>query len=72
MKILTLTCFAATLLGRAVSQSITVGIYSQETVIPWHPKVAASVDQSVLLNGSYYLLDRTNGGVRNPETDGLG
>jgi hypothetical protein len=38
--------------------------YKLASKIPWSPKNATSVDQSVVFNGTYYLSDRTNGGVQ--------
>ena len=37
------------------------GPYSQTAVVPWKPQNATSVDGSTVVNGTYYLSDRTNG-----------
>ncbi|KAF7172823.1 hypothetical protein CNMCM5623_004952 [Aspergillus felis] len=37
--------------------------YQLASTIPWSPKNATSVDQSVVYNGTYYLADRTNKAV---------
>ncbi|KAK9311890.1 YVTN repeat-like/Quino protein amine dehydrogenase [Lipomyces starkeyi] len=37
--------------------------YHMRTVVPWEPKNATSVDQSVINNGYYYLSDRSNAAV---------
>lgn len=34
--------------------------YSIAKTVPWTPQKATSVDQSVIINGTYYLSDRTN------------
>ncbi|KAK5678376.1 hypothetical protein LTR17_027663 [Elasticomyces elasticus] len=41
----------------------TASIHSLQTTIPWSPKAASSVDQSIVYNDTYYLADRTNAGV---------
>lgn len=41
--------------------ALASGPYSQTTVVPWKPKNATSVDVSTVVNGIYYLSDRTNG-----------
>jgi len=38
--------------------------YTLKATIPWHPKPPSSVDQSLIYNDTYYLSDRTNGGVQ--------
>ncbi|KAK9371485.1 YVTN repeat-like/Quino protein amine dehydrogenase [Lipomyces chichibuensis] len=40
-----------------------VSYYHKRTVVPWEPKNATSVDQSVINDGYYYLSDRTNAAV---------
>jgi DNA-binding beta-propeller fold protein YncE len=37
--------------------------YQLASTIPWSPKNATSVDQSVVYNGTYYLADRSNNAV---------
>lgn len=44
-------------------------IYSLDTIIPWTPLEAKSVDQSVVVNDIYYVSDRTNKGVRTELTN---
>ncbi|KAK9320379.1 YVTN repeat-like/Quino protein amine dehydrogenase [Lipomyces orientalis] len=34
--------------------------YRRRNIVPWEPKNATSVDQSVINHGTYYLSDRTN------------
>src|SRR5258706_4402288 len=50
------------LLGCAIV--VSADIYNLATTIPWTPKQASSVDQSQIYNSTYYLSDRTNGGVQ--------
>lgn len=38
-------------------------LYSLKATVPWAPLNSTSVDQSAILNGTYYLSDRTNGVV---------
>jgi hypothetical protein len=38
--------------------------YTLNATIPWSPKAPSSVDQSLIYNNTYYLSDRTNGGVQ--------
>src|ERR1700710_82482 len=38
--------------------------YTLNATIPWRPKAPSSVDQSLIYNSTYYLSDRTNGGVQ--------
>lgn len=41
--------------------ALASGPYSQTAVVPWKPENATSVDVSTVVNGTYYLSDRTNG-----------
>jgi hypothetical protein len=38
--------------------------YTLNATIPWRPKPPSSVDQSLIYNSTYFLSDRTNGGVQ--------
>lgn len=42
---------------------VSAQTYKLATTIPWSPKNATSVDQSVIFNGTYYLADRTNNAI---------
>jgi hypothetical protein len=53
---------AVFLLGAAIG--VSADVYNLQTTIPWTPKQASSVDQSQIYNSTYYLSDRTNGGVQ--------
>ena len=63
MKVV-LTYLLTAELGSALALNTSFDIYSQAASIPWSPKAPSSVDQSAVYNHTYYLSDRTNGGVR--------
>lgn len=44
--------------------SVNAQTYALNATIPWSPKAPSSVDQSLIYNSTYYLSDRTNGGVQ--------
>jgi hypothetical protein len=43
--------------------ALAIASYSLTTTIPWTPKNSTLVDQGAVVNGTYYLSDRTNGVV---------
>jgi hypothetical protein len=48
----------------SVIAAVNAQTYTLNATIPWHPKAPSSVDQSTIYNNTYYLSDRTNGGVQ--------
>jgi hypothetical protein len=48
----------------SVIAAVNAQPYTLNATIPWKPKPPSSVDQSTIYNGTYYLSDRTNGGVQ--------
>ena len=48
----------------SVIAAVNAQVYTLNATIPWKPKTPSSVDQSTIYNGTYYLSDRTNGGVQ--------
>jgi hypothetical protein len=48
----------------SVIAAVNAQTYTLNATIPWKPKAPSSVDQSTIYNGTYYLSDRTNGGVQ--------
>jgi hypothetical protein len=48
----------------SVIAAVNAQAYTLNATIPWKPKAPSSVDQSTIYNGTYYLSDRTNGGVQ--------
>lgn len=48
----------------SVVAGASVQPYTLNATIPWHPKPPSSVDQSLIYNNTYFLSDRTNGGVQ--------
>ena len=48
----------------AIIAAVNAQPYTLHATIPWKPKTAVSVDQSAIYNGTYFLSDRTNGGVQ--------
>jgi hypothetical protein len=47
----------------SVIAAVNAQTYTLNATIPWRPKAPSSVDQSLIYNDTYYLSDRTNGGV---------
>src|ERR1700733_12872155 len=47
-----------------VIAAVNAQTYVLNAIIPWKPKAPSSVDQSTIYNDTYYLSDRTNGGVQ--------
>jgi hypothetical protein len=54
-----LLCYIGSVIIGANAQT-----YTLNATIPWRPKAPSSVDQSLIYNSTYYLSDRTNGGVQ--------
>jgi hypothetical protein len=52
-----------TVLLLSYALGVYADIYNLAATIPWAPKTPASVDQSVIYNGTYYLADRSNAGI---------
>jgi hypothetical protein len=48
----------------SVIAAVNAQPYTLHATIPWRPKAPSSVDQSQIYNNTYYLSDRTNGGVQ--------
>lgn len=48
----------------SVIAAVNAQTYTLNATIPWRPKAPSSVDQSLIYNDTYYLSDRTNGGVQ--------
>src|ERR1700743_3279248 len=48
----------------SVITGVNAHTYALNATIPWSPKAPSSVDQSLIYNSTYYLSDRTNGGVQ--------
>jgi hypothetical protein len=48
----------------SVIAAVNAQIYTLNATIPWKPRAPSSVDQSTIYNDTYYLSDRTNGGVQ--------
>jgi hypothetical protein len=51
------------LLSFLFALGVLADVYSLATTIPFTPKAPTIVDQSIVHNGTYYLADRTSGGI---------